>query len=431
MMPANHPSRRILFLSYWFPPAAAIACVRTLALAKYLSRRGWEITVVTPREEFWRQTDRDPLFADDWSRIRSIRTGCPWAWMVPGARAALHPFFGRVGAHISRCLHRFGIEPVRVWMQAARQELRHLKPGAADVVLASGPPFAAFSLAERLSVQLRCPFVMDYRDLWTSNPYDTRLHTRRNRKEEARLLGKCAAAVVVSLRSAEVLRPRACPGTVHVVTNGYDPDRLSGIVPRSFPDRALVYAGSLFPPLRTLEPVLQAMALATPRADTAQVPMRLHFFGDSGSTVVQRACELGLGPRVADHGRVPRQGALEALAGAHLVVVVESVLENADPAIRGVVPGKVFEALGLGKKILVIAPDGADLQEIVGQNGRRYSARQTRDIADYLLESTAAERPCAVAPPARYSWQRLAVAYDAIMRDVLDARSGLEHGVTP
>jgi glycosyltransferase involved in cell wall biosynthesis len=157
--------------------------------------------------------------------------------------------------------------------------------------------------------------------------------------------------------------------------------------------------------------------------------MKLHFFGDGGRTVVERASELGLESKVADHGRVPRQRALEALAGAHLVVVVESVLDNGDAAARGVVPGKVFEALGLGKRVLVIAPNGANVQEIVGQSGRRYSGRQTRDIADYLIESTASERPCVVTPPTRYSWERLAVAYDSILQDVLNCRSRVGHEI--
>jgi glycosyltransferase involved in cell wall biosynthesis len=297
-----------------------------------------------------------------------------------------------------------------------------MKPGSTDVVLASGPPFAGLSLADRLSVQLRCPFVMDYRDLWTSNPYCDWLATKRNLAEEARLLAKCAAAVVVSPQSAEVLGRRMRPHRLHVVTNGYDPERLSGIVPRSFSDRAMVYAGCLLPPLRTLDPVLRAMALVAQRAGKAQIPMKLHFFGDGGRTVAERASELGLESRVADHGRVSRRSALEALAGAHLVVVVESVLDNVNAAGRGVIPGKVFEALGLGKRILVIAPNGADVEEIVGESGRRFSGRQTREIADHLVESTAPERPCAVTPPTRYSWEQLAVAYDGILQDAINSR---------
>jgi len=78
MSPANRVKGRVLFLSYYFPPAAAIACVRTWALAKYLSRLGWEITVVTPKEEFWAETHQDPLLEDDWSQIGPSAQAVAW-----------------------------------------------------------------------------------------------------------------------------------------------------------------------------------------------------------------------------------------------------------------------------------------------------------------------------------------------------------------
>ena len=49
-MPTARPPK-LLFLAWNFPPVQAIASVRTWNLAKYLSRLGWKVTVVTPQPE--------------------------------------------------------------------------------------------------------------------------------------------------------------------------------------------------------------------------------------------------------------------------------------------------------------------------------------------------------------------------------------------
>ena len=39
---------KVLFLAYFFPPLNLIGCVRTRNIATYLTRVGWDVTVVTP-----------------------------------------------------------------------------------------------------------------------------------------------------------------------------------------------------------------------------------------------------------------------------------------------------------------------------------------------------------------------------------------------
>ena len=41
--------RRVLLITYHFPPRPAIGSVRPMGLAKYLSRYGWQPVVLTPR----------------------------------------------------------------------------------------------------------------------------------------------------------------------------------------------------------------------------------------------------------------------------------------------------------------------------------------------------------------------------------------------
>ena len=77
------------------------------------------------------------------------------------------------------------------------------------------------------------------------------------------------------------------------------------------------------------------------------------------------ACDL-----VEMHGTVPRRECLAAIAGAGVAAVVASVSEAADLGDRGIVTAKVFEPIGLGTPVMVIAPPGSDLESVIRTAGR-------------------------------------------------------------
>jgi hypothetical protein len=198
----------ILFISYYFPPLRAIACVRTGSIAKYLCRAGWNVKVVTPHRDHWAQTDQELDPKDEIENLELLSTGYHAPFLSSDTAAHRRPGLNLIGRLLGNRLYFHGVEPMVGWHFAARSYLKRLIPGSIDVVLASGWPFGSFSLAEEVASRQRCPFVLDYRDLWTSNPFNPYLNTSRNRDREIGLLGRCAAAVVVSPHMREVLRRR-------------------------------------------------------------------------------------------------------------------------------------------------------------------------------------------------------------------------------
>jgi glycosyltransferase involved in cell wall biosynthesis len=416
----KHSKGTLLLVSYYFPPAKAIACSRTWAFAKYLSRLGWRVRVVTPRADVWAEQDPEPFQDADAELVEYVRTGYWFPFLSGDTKASRKTLLGKLGRHLGwRLQVRRGFEVMTGWFRAAGRECRSLKAGDADAVVASGPPFGSFSLARRLAAQIHCPLILDYRDLWTENPFCRALRTERNRAAELRLLAECAAVTTVSDQSAQMLRRMSSATSVHVISNGYDMDRLSRVVPYAFNERAIVYGGMLYPPLRTLDPVLNAMGAL---AERGALPFRLHYFGPDGAAVETAAYQRGLAAWVVNHGSVSPASALAAVAGAHAVVVVNSVQQKADEAERGVIPGKVYEALGLGKRIVLISPEDSDVTGVVGNNGRRFSGNEILHISEYLTQSAASEHPAVNQPPERYSWGRLALAWDQVLAGAVASR---------
>jgi hypothetical protein len=72
---------------------------------------------------------------------------------------------------------------------------------------------------------------------------------------------------------------------------------------------------------------------------------------------------------------------------------------------------------------LLLAPEGSDVEEVVGTNGRRCSGSQIQEIAQVLLESTRSRIAPAEPLPQMYSWERLASVYDELLMDAASRKS--------
>jgi glycosyltransferase involved in cell wall biosynthesis len=303
------------------------------------------------------------------------------------------------------------------WIGPAEHACAALSAADVDLILATGPPFSAFALARRLSRRLRRPYVLDYRDLWSRNAHDPLPSAVR---AEASLLAGCAAVTAVSPSWAELLaRDFDIAGRLHVVSNGYDAEELSSVLPYPFDHFAVVYTGVLYPPKRVLSPVLAGLQRLQQTA-TGLPDWKLHYYGADTHLVRDDAERFGLSARVVIHGSVPRSEALSAVKGASLVVVISSVADDATVEDKGILPGKLFEAIGLGTATLLIVPPAADATAVAEATGLAgsFSGSNVSGIASFLrrLMEGHSLRP---ASPASHAWENIVARLDRILRGAI------------
>jgi glycosyltransferase involved in cell wall biosynthesis len=416
---------KLLLIAYYFPPANAIGGVRAYNMAKWLSRLGWEVTVVTPVVEAWRNTGDSVAVEREIARegIRCIRADHRWRILSPGHLTCPDSWpWALVGGASRRVARLAGLEVEIGWMREAERACAGLEPRDVDVILATGRPFGSFELARRLAERLHCSFVLDYRDLWTTNPHAISEPRQTELELEKDLLSRCAAATAVSPGVAADLEERCPPGKgVHVVTNGYDPEELVHVQPFQFGHFAIVYAGLLYPPKRVISPVMAALRLMRDRNPGAQEKWAFHHYGWNSVHVRLAANQHGVADRVFLHGLLPRARVLEAVKGAGVSVVVASVLESTSNRDRGIVTGKVFDAIGLGSPIVVIAPKGSDLEGIVRTAGRGdcFTGSEVERLAAFLESAIAGHVPAPGRPDA-FAWPNLVRELDVILRKAME-----------
>jgi glycosyltransferase involved in cell wall biosynthesis len=412
---------RLLFLAYSFPPANRVGGIRAFNQAKYLTERGWEVTVVTPHPAVWRSVEREEEVRRvlEASGIRYMLTGHLLRFLsndsLKGSGSRIAWAVGGVGRRIARMMD---VEREAGWVIEAERATAALLAEDVDVIMASGPPFATFRAAEELSRRLGRPYVLDYRDLWSFNPH-VRVRRFATMRQERGLLSGAAAIVVVSPGLKESLRERfGVTDRVHVVTNGYDPVDLENVTPLRFGHFAIVYAGVFYPPKRVIHPIMAALSHLDTEGGAGR-EWAFHYYGAHGRHVAESARMFGVEHRVQLHGPVPRDVALSAVKGAGVSVVITSIEESAPVEDRGIVTGKVFDAIGLRTPLLAVAPAGSDLEVILDCSGlgRRFAGTEVKEMADFLKEAIAGRYPAPRNPEA-FAWPLLVERLDDILHSV-------------
>ena len=141
--------RRLLLLTYHFPPSSASGTFRMLGFARHLPRYGWQTVVVAPPSLPWEPDDPELLR------------------QVP-PETVIFPVPYRRGSLLQR------LAPFSVWLPkalaAGRIAIREYRP---EAVLTSGPPHQVHLLGLALSRRHRLPWVADFRDPWIADGRST------------------------------------------------------------------------------------------------------------------------------------------------------------------------------------------------------------------------------------------------------------------
>jgi glycosyltransferase involved in cell wall biosynthesis len=343
--------KRLLLVAYQFPPLAGSGTFRPLRFSRYLPRHGWEVTVLSVSARV--RLNKDPALLDHVpSRVEVIRT----ATLEP---RNLQIALMRVGlARVARALERALMVPdaQRGWVPfAVRAARRALSTARHDVVLSTSAPYSAHLVARTLARRPGVPWVADFRDEWTGNPYltdryPTAWHRRYNLDLERSVLREAAAVVSVSspwLENQRRLVPDQPEGKFHVLPNGYDPSHFDGRR-RALPKRfRVLYAGTFYGH-RSPAAFLEGFRLALERGRIGSGDSEILLVGH-GNTATEGG---GLPPgvlRTAEH-----RPYLEILDLLHDAAALLLVVPRAGGA--GNHTGKLFDYLASGTPILALAP---------------------------------------------------------------------------
>ncbi len=423
----NNSHLKLLLIAGYFPPVRiSTGSIRPWNISRCFIDLGWDVAVVTPKISVW-----DPKNLDDVenkqkilkeSGIRMIYTGhqlkclAPWRYRIP--QSGPYYYAGGVLRVITR---KLGVQNWAGWVPSALYSCRKLKPDDVDIIFATGAPFWGFEIAYQLSRRLNKPYVMDYRDLWTNDPWNPS-SANWVTNQERRLINRSSAVTSVSQLSGMALSQKYhLVDKVYTITNGYDNDDLEKVECKEFDHFAIIVAGSLMPPLRTLSPLLKVLKSLANLPSPAK-EWRFHYLGPNSDLAQEEVAKFGLENKSSIHGNLPRKDALSFIKGASLNVVLSVNKEEPTLEEQGVIPGKIYELIGLGAKILPIVAKGSGVEIIMRDVGiQSFAPNQTNEILEYILECMQG-RSEIIRNADKYSWTSLSLELDRLLRSIIAAR---------
>lgn len=394
------PGRRILLLSYHFPPGQATGALRWQKLSAYAAERGWGMDVLCAHPDLLTTTDPSrlaelppgtrvfgvrprPRRLAGWSartrdtlhalrgRLRDARagTGSPGRAVASADivyREALDRGAGpRALLRAWRAWRSFAGDGV--WARAAVDAaLRLAAAGRYSAVVSCGPPHGVHRAGRAVAVRTGLPLAADFRDAWSlipaipagsASPLWYRLAERHERAvvRSASLVVANTAALAEAMRA---LHPRQAERVITVM-NGCDEEP---IPPPERDGRFVVaYSGSIYidrdprPFFRAAARFAAAEGLG-PERFAIELMGHVDVFG--GVPVAELAAEEGAGAHLHLLARRSRPEALRAMARASVLL---SLPQGVDLAI----PSKIFEYMQFPAWILALARRGSATERLL------------------------------------------------------------------
>lgn len=372
--------KRVLIITYYWPPSGGSGVQRWLKFAKYLPEAGWEPVIFTPENPDFDLKD-ESLLKEIPSQLEVMK------FPIWEPYQLFSKLKGKTKTHPGRLLEQKEkgvLEKIAIWMRAnlivpdprvfwVKPSVKFLtdlvKSGQFQAVITTGPPHSMHLIGRDLKRKTGITWIADFRDPWSQWEFlDTlpmsSIVRKQHQKLEQSVLKEANAVLTISPTFQQDLEKLA-RRKISLLTNGYDP----ADIPSGFSTKKkesgklhLVYSG-IIDAIRNPIPLLEAMK-AEFYAKNEEVEMT--FVGKVSEQVQNYIkADSWLNSRIHFAGYVSHQEVFGFYAKADALVLILTDTKNA----KGNIPGKLFEYLATGIPVVALGDPKGDSAKILTSSG--------------------------------------------------------------
>lgn len=368
--------KKVLIVTYYFPPSGGPGVQRVLKFVKYLPDFGWQPVVLTVQDGDYPARD-ESLLAEIPQHAIVYRTKIFEPYRLyrkltgKAANAPVDveniPQGGKQGGSAMESLAEFVrstffIPDARIgwYPYAVPQGLKIIKEQNIEAIYSSSPPYTTSVIARKLHRATRIPWVAGFRDPWTgflSTP-DRWFIPRAIDERLERAVFNDTNAVEAAWRG--ILKDVI--GKVRGIDqkklvyhpNGFDHEDYPSLKLKKNKRFTVTYTGSMYGK-RNPKTFLQAVEGLVNDGKVDSRKIHLKFIGRFGSEVREMLERSSIHDSIEVISYLPHSESVEALLRSDALLLVVDEADGSDE----IVPGKVFEYIGAQRPIIALAPEGA------------------------------------------------------------------------
>jgi len=389
--------KKVLIITYYWPPAGGPGVQRVLKFAKYLPEFGWQPIILTVKNGEYPAID-ETLSGDipdecivyktkilEPAGVYKSFTGMAKDEKIPVA--VLSNQKSNCKKRLSGFIRlNFFIPDAKIgWIPfALRQGKKIIKEHRPDLILSSSPPPTVHLIAKKLAKWSGIKWVADFRDPWTGIHYYRNARTNFAQKHDEYLERKVLAACdQITCTSRHFLDLLAAPPNTprQVITNGYDEIDITPDIKKG--DKfTLVHVGGLTPN-RFYRPFFSAIRKLI---DAGKIPtdrIEIGLIGNVDQTVRSKLEQIFRNcPVLNFKGYLTHDAALTEMQSAQILLLF---LEDIT-GYWGHIPGKLFEYMSTKNPILGIGSPQGDSAHILQQTNTGRIYRKTDSFEPVILQ---------------------------------------------
>src|SRR5258706_2901532 len=389
--------KKVLIITYYWPPAGGIAVVRWVKFVKYFRENGWEPIIFTVSNGSYPLTDAS-LEKDVPENMQVIKlpiwephqlyrifarnkSSSGLADIKPRHRASL------IEKLSNWIRSNFFIPDARAfWIKPSIKFLtKYLAANPVDVVVSTGPPHSAHVIGLGLKKKLRLPWLADFRDPWTTMDYYKELlltswANEKHHRLELEVL-KTADKVIVVGNGMKKEFEENSDRKVDVVTNGFDEDDFLKENPTLDEYFSIVHIGTFFSRINPNN-LWQALAELNSENHPLISKLKIKLMGRVDPLIVKSIYDSGLEEFLTLNPIQPHQEAVRQMRKAQVLLLC--IFEQT----KFVVTGKLFEYLACKRSILCVGPIDGDAAAVVKETGAgmSFSFADKIGIKEHLID---------------------------------------------
>jgi len=383
-------NKNLLIIAYHFPPCALSGTYRTFAWVRLLTKRGWNITLLTVNNpeppldkellkkvpssiKILRTPYINPLEifgkfkkhkkSDDVSslnktqspnqlsqpyqlinQLTNIKDWLSWWLHVPDSRISWLPF-------------------------ALLKTIKVIKKNKISLIYSTSPYTTAHLIAGLAKKITKLPWVADFRDPWRANPFRNipyKIHDQWDKFLESWVIKQTDHIICVTeyMKRDFINRYPFIKNKISYIPNGYDPEDYENLKPlREFDKNyfVLTHAGTFYGPRSPIS-IFKALNFLKKKFPELSQKIRLQLIGNpfyNEEHLENIAVKFGIKEMVKVIPTVPKYKALCYLKGSDALLLVGFKGKGAEIQ----VPAKLYEYFAIKKPILVLAPSKSAITE--------------------------------------------------------------------